>query len=182
MNYPNPFETESLPLVEPEGFAVGQFVRWSRLYDLDRSLYDLRYVMRSGVTTKTVLGVFTSDRWVFEIGAVESATWAAGSWSWELTIRRLTDSQLAPVDTGYLDVFAVGADRRSHAQIMVTKINSILQGRADADVASYTIKDRSITKMTPQELITWRDYYLNELRGENKSQSKTNTVVVRFKP
>ncbi len=76
-------------------------------------------------------------------------------------------------------------DRRTHAEIMVAKIESVLQGRADHDIESYSIKNRSLTRMSVKELMHWRDYYRAEVDYTGGSDTgakrvKKNTVRVRF--
>ena len=69
---------------------------------------------------------------------------------------------------------------------MVDKIESILEGKADSDVSSYSIGNRSLSKMSPEELTTWRDHYRaeynRELRVEriDRGEGTGNTVKVRF--
>jgi len=61
-----------------------------------------------------------------------------------------------------------------------------LSGRADADVSSYSINGRSISKLSIAELIEWRDYYkseqVKELREYRKQsgQSTGSVIKVRF--
>jgi hypothetical protein len=69
---------------------------------------------------------------------------------------------------------------------MVTKIESLLQGKADSDVSSYSIAGRSLTKLDFQELLDARNYYKSEVTREKavlgaKMGRKGNmTVQVRF--
>ena len=42
---------------------------------------------------------------------------------------------------------------------MLDKIESILEGRADGDVAAYSINGRSLTKLDITDLLMWRDRY-----------------------
>jgi len=78
------------------------------------------------------------------------------------------------------------ADPRTHAEIMVTKIQTILEGKADADVSSYSVAGRSLTKMTFQELVDARDYYRREVVKHNndellkRGKSNGSTIKVRF--
>jgi len=79
-----------------------------------------------------------------------------------------------------------GADNRSHATIMVQKIQSLLEGKADKDVTSYSIQGRSISKMSITELTDWRDYYRKEVVKERQAADlaagkKTgSTIKARF--
>lgn len=78
------------------------------------------------------------------------------------------------------------ADPRIHAEIMIDKIESILEGKADSDVSSYSIAGRSLNKLSFDELMTARDRYKGELvRHENKElvkrgKSNGSTIKVRF--
>lgn len=172
----NPFDT---PLVEPQSVIAGRFLQWGRALDLDSLLYSCRYVLRQGVTEYTINGVKTGSIWVFSATQAVTATWVVGDYVLDREIVRLADGEAAHVESFALKVFTSSQDRRSHAQVMVSKINSILENRADDDVSNYSIKQRSITKMTIAELIHWRDYYLAELRQESTG-SNSNTLKVRF--
>lgn len=82
--------------------------------------------------------------------------------------------------------YASTEDAKSHARKMLAKIESILFGRADADVSSYSIKQRSITKMSVDELMQWRNYYLAEVGRERdpitgERRQKNNTLRVGFR-
>jgi hypothetical protein len=79
-----------------------------------------------------------------------------------------------------------GADPRTHAEIMLDKIESLLQGRADKDVSSYSIQGRSIAKMSIVDLLQWRDYYRKEVLKERRDNAialgkpTKTTMKVRF--
>ena len=69
---------------------------------------------------------------------------------------------------------------------MLDKIESILEGKADSDVSSYSIGSRSLSKMTPEELTTWRDYYKAEYNREvakeriDRKEGTGSIIKVRF--
>ena len=79
-----------------------------------------------------------------------------------------------------------GTDPRTHAEVMIDKIESILEGKADSDVSSYSIAGRSLTKMSFDELISARDNYKRDLviqlQKQRASRGKPTgaTVKVRF--
>ena len=74
------------------------------------------------------------------------------------------------LETGKITVkdnyFGSTGDTRSHAKVMLDKIESILENRADADVSSYSIQGRSLSKISINELLQWRDYYKAEYQKE----------------
>jgi hypothetical protein len=66
------------------------------------------------------------------------------------------------------------------------KIESILEGRTDGDVAAYSINGRSLTKLAIPDLLMWWDRYraeyLREVRAERRDngQGTSSTVLARF--
>lgn len=185
----DPFDVTSAPVTEPESVVTGSYASWRRLLDYDGTLFTLSYDLipyTAGVTI-TVTGSWDSSaqEWQFEVPSATSAAWAAGSYRWDLKITRISDSEVVKIATGAIEIFASTDDRRTHAEVMVKKIESILSGRAESDVESYSIKSRSITKMSVKELTEWRDYYLDEVRRTGGSTTdgdspKANTVRVRW--
>ena len=102
-----------------------------------------------------------------------------------MIVTRISDSESTIVQTGVVVLFATTDDRRTHAEVMVKKIESLLSGRADSDVESYSIKNRSITKMSVNELRDWREYYLAEISRTGGSTTgadrpSKNTLRVRW--
>lgn len=180
----DPFNPLSAPSTEPESIVLNTFVTWHRVLDYDPTLFSVKYVFRTtGHSHHDLAGVFISgSAWGFTITAAVSATWgASGEHTWDMVVTRLSDSAETIVQSGSINFFDTTSDRRDHAEVMLAKINSILEGRADSDVESYTIKDRSITKMSIKELTEWRNHYLAEIgqRPDNRGGRK-NTLKVRF--
>lgn len=183
----NPFETNDRPTDEPESIVAGSFVAWRRLLEFDDALYSMRYDLIPLVAgpTLTIPGTQDGSYWIFEISSAVSSGWAAGKYRINLVLVRTSDSEEAELETGSITVFASTEDRRTHAEIMVTKIESVLNGRADHDIESYNIKTRSLTRMSVSELTKWRDYYLDEVARTGGSSDKnndapSNTIRVRF--
>ena len=69
---------------------------------------------------------------------------------------------------------------------MVDKLESLLEGKADADVSSYAIAGRSLNKLTVEEMLKWRDYYKAEYQREiqefriGNNEGSGSVVKVRF--
>lgn len=175
------FDPTVAPIGDPVTIVKGRYITWRRLIDVDSALYSLRYVFqpRAGGAAKTVTGSQSGAYWTFALTGALSATWAEGDHAFDVVVVRLSDSEQAVIASGSTKVFASTADRRGHAEIMVEKIESILQNRAASDVESYSINNRSITKMSISELTRWRDYYQAEA-GEAAGGRKRNKVKVGF--
>lgn len=183
-----PFDVDSSPITEPDALVIGTFAQWRRLFDYDGALFNLRYDVHDGGHGHDVTFTGTWDAannwWVFTIGAADYGNAHAALYRWDLILERISDGEVVILETGVVRFFDTNSDRRTHAEIMVAKIESVLENRADHDIESYSIKDRSLTRMSPKELIQWRDFYIDEIKRLGGSVTshdpKGNTVRVRF--
>lgn len=179
---------------EPASVIAGDFISWKRadLADQITAGYVLRYVARfgaSGSTTVTFDAVVAGDTYLVERTGAQTAVWQAGRWYWEAFLVR-PDNERVRITHGQWDVglnlAGSTVDPRSHAEVMLKKIESVLEGRADSDVENYSIASRSITKMSVEELLSWRNYYRTEVGVEENARLRKmgrpsrNTIQVRF--
>ena len=191
----NLFDVANAPTTEPEKFAIGDFVQWKRedlVDDYPTATHSATWIARlaSGTSSEiTVNATETSTYYLFSIPSATSSGFTQGHYHWQLEITETSSGNRIIIDSGTLDIeydLDVNVDPRSHAQIMIDKIESILQGKADADVASYSINGRSLTKMSFQDLIDARDFYRKEYAKELQLERAKNgdatgaTVLVRF--
>lgn len=185
----DPFDTGTVPTTEPESIIAGSYVAWQRKLDLSNTLYSVSYRLTptTGGTPLTLTGTTVDGGavWSFHALSAVTAAWPDGEYRWDMVVTRLSDGEKALTETGVIRVFASTADRRTHAEVMLAKIESLLAGRADSDVDNYSIKNRSISKMPVKDLIEWRDYYRAEIARTGGSSSsggrpKNNTIRVRW--
>ena len=176
------FDPSIAAVGDPVTIVKGTYLAWRRLIDLDSALFGLKYVFqpRDGSPAKTVTGAKSGAYWRFFVTGAVSATWIEGDYSFDVTVTRISDAEQAVIAIGSINVFASATDRRSHAEIMVEKIESILQNRAASDVDSYSIGSRSISKMSIMELTKWREYYQAEVGMMAVDGHKRNKVKVSF--
>lgn len=193
----NLFDAANAPEGEPTTVVVGDFIQWKRsdlVQDYPVATHSAEYVARitGGGSSEIKLAATEGDPtyYLFTVDSVTSADFVPGYYHWQLEITETASGNRIVVDTGTFtalaDLDVNNTDPRTHAEIMVDKIEALLQGRADKDVSSYSIAGRSITKMSVTELIDWRDYYRREAKKEKrdsdiKNGRPTNTTVkVRF--
>jgi hypothetical protein len=192
----NLFDPSNAPETEPLKFVLGDFVQWKRsdlVTDYPLATYSAQYVSRlssGGNTEFTVVGTETDGTYLFTISSSTSSGFTAGDYHWQLEIVRTSDSSRIVIERGdwsiIVDLDVNGSDPRSHAQIMIGKIESILQGKADSDIGSYSIAGRSLTKMSFAELLDARDKYKSEYAQElikarlEVGKPSGSTVKVRF--
>ena len=192
----NLFDASNAPTTEPEVVSPGDFIQWKRTDlggDYPPASYTATYVARitgGGNTEIQVTGTASGSDSLFTVSSATSTDFIPGIYHWQLEIVRNSDNNRIIVDRGYFtcvaDLDINGSDPRTHAEIMVAKIESLLSGKADSDVDNYTINGRSLKKLSFKELLEARDYYRKEVQREviaeriRKRQGTGATVQVRF--
>lgn len=176
----NAFDAANYPTREPAELAAGNRWTWKRP-DLSAAYptadYALTYVARlegAGATTFAITASETGGEYVITVPSATTANYTAGTYRWVAYITRTADSERIEVGRGSWVVApnraASTADPRSSAKVMLDKIDSILLGRADADVSSYSIAGRSLSKIPVTELIQWRDHYARDVVREQQAE------------
>jgi len=183
----NLFDADNAPTEEPEQFVIGDFIQWKRTdlsTDYPNSTHTMAYVARiraGGNNEITISGSNSGNDYIFSANSSTTANYVEGHYHWQLEVTETSSGNRIVVTTGEWEVIpdldVNNADPRNHSEIMLDKIETVLQGRADADVLSYSINGRSLSKMSPDELVQWRNYYKKEL-----AMHKRKELIKRGKP
>jgi len=164
-----------IPEKEPVTIYKGETVVWNRkdLTDYPVGSYAMSWTARlesNGGTAFSATVTEVDDYYKFTLDNSATGGYTTGDYFWVLKVTQSSDSEELIIDSGKITVkdnyFGSTGDTRSHAKIMLDKIESILEGRADADVSSYSIQGRSLSKISINELLQWRDYYKAEYQKE----------------
>lgn len=132
----------------------------------------------------------SSDDHLFNVADTTTQVWESGLYQ---GVARVTNgSQSFSVWSGQLEVLPYLAiqdqnyDARSHARKCLDAIEAVIEGRATSGVLSTTIAGQSVTRMSPQDLAFWRDYYKAEVAQEEEQaaidagDSTGRNVLIRF--
>lgn len=192
----NLFDADNAPTEIPTEIVVGDFVQWkSTAYSTDypNTSHTLAFIARSATGANlefTINATNTGDDYLFTADSSTTSAYTFGHYHYQVEVVETSSSNRIILDQGEIEVLADldvnNVDPRTHAEKMLQKIESVLENRADADVSSYSIAGRSLTKMSPEELLTWRDYYRREVKAykrkiDMKHGRKTkSTVLMRF--
>jgi len=189
----NVFDAGDAQSTEPATWRVGDFVQWKReaLRQTYGTGYTAEYVARIAGGSDEIkiaqAGGTTTSYFLFTADTSTTAAYTAGDYQWQLEITQTSSSNRAVVEVGTWtikpDLDVASADPRSTAEVMLAKIESVLTGRADGDVASYSIEGRSLQKIPVLELMTWRDRYKAEVRKERNEaalkRGKPSTTLIK---
>jgi len=194
----NAFDAVNAPEGEPSEVVVGDFIQFKRsdlVADYPPAEYTATYIARitgGGASEIQLTGTNynSGEAYLFTVTSTESADFAPGYYHWQLEIVRNSDGNRIVVGRGaftaVVDLDVNNSDPRTHDEIMLTKIQALLEGRADGDVESYSIQGRSLTKIPIKELIEWERYYRDRVHRQKQlediklGRKTANTVKVRF--
>lgn len=192
----NLFDAANAPEGEPTEIVVGDYLQWTRkdiAQDYPTATHSAEYVARitgGGSAEIKLAATETDGYYLFTVDSATSAEFTVGYYHWQLEITQTSSGNRIVVDRGEFEAIADldvnQSDPRMHAEIMLAKIESLLQGKADSDVGSYSIAGRSLNKLTFDELISARDYYKSEVNKHRRQElikrgkASQNTIKVRF--
>lgn len=192
----NLFDEANAPEGEPLKVVVGDFIQWKKAKlaeSYPTSQYSAEYVARVTAGGSSEIKLAAIERptyYLFQVSSAVSEGFSPGYYHWQLEVTQTSSGNRLVVERGEFeaipDLDNNGADPRTHAEIMLDKIEALLQGRADKDVTSYSINGRSISKMSIADLLQWRDYYRKEVAKERNDNAialgrpTKTTMKVRF--
>lgn len=121
---------------------------------------------------------------------------AVGTFYYQTKVTNIADTSIKKfIDSGSIQVLADLSDTdletfdgRTKAQIMVEAIDAMLTKKASRDQQSFTIGQRTLQRMTPEQLLKWRQYYADIVAAERikarvqNGQSPFENIVVEFVP
>ena len=176
----NLFDSDNAPEGVPEQLVVGDFFQFKVTtfsQDYANTAHTMRFVARIATGgSSEIIATATNDGndYLFTVASSVTEDYDVGHYHYQLEIERTSDNNRIVVDRGEIDIvtdFDNNVDPRTHAEIMLGKIETILQGKADNDVESYSINGRSLNKFSPNELLEWRDYYKREVAAHKRREA-----------
>jgi|TARA_Y100000033_G_scaffold48118_1_gene54488 hypothetical protein len=194
----NAFDRENYSEKEPNTLVLGDYWAWKRDDLADTypvSSYSLTYEFHEdsggGGTHKfTLTATEADDTYYIEAASSSTTGYSTGDYIWEAYITKTADSNRVMVDSGRTTITEnlanTNADLRSHAKKVLDAIEAVVENRASMDQSSMSIAGRSLSRMSIDELMTFRDRYKAEYLKEIKlarirnGQGSGNTPKVRF--
>ena len=194
----NAFDRENYSTKEPNTLVLGDYWSWKRddlATDYPVGTYALTYEFHSdsggGGTKKfTLTAVEADDTYYIESASSTTTGYAVGDYVWEAYITKTSSSNRIMVDSGRTSITEnlanTNADLRSHAKKVLDALQAVIENRSTMDQSSMSIAGRSLSRMSVDELLKFRDRYKAEYLKEIKlarirnKQGSGNTIKVTF--
>jgi hypothetical protein len=131
-----------------------------------------------------VPGVPAADGLSHQFTVDESVTvnWPAAYYTYLVEVTDGTDVVIA--EEGSIEILAapdnISGDQRSHAQIVLSNIEAVLEQKATKDQLKYMLHDRSLERYSFEELINLRTRYRNEVAREQRGGVIIQRQGIRF--
>jgi hypothetical protein len=191
----NKFDSTNYPTTEPNELQLGDFWAWKRIdlsTDYPTASYTLSYefnlVDGSTVSNFSLTATESNNEYIIETSNTISYT--SGEYNWVAYITRSSDSARIKLSEGFTEIqenyATTTSSVRSHAKKVLDAIEAVIENRATMDQSSMSIAGRSLSRLTIDELLQFRDRYkaeylkeVKKARIKNKKDSG-NTIKVRF--
>lgn len=182
----------SIPTREPSEFTAGDTVKWTvslGAFPADDG-WTLTYNFR-GPETQNVTAVADGAAHAVVISAIDSDKFEPGDYAWAAfavkgaeRFRARSGRMAVRVNLQTVDQIF---DPRSHVERVLDALKAMIEKKATRDQSSYSIEGRSLSRMSPEELLTWKSHYETLLKQEENAERikqglQTNNIVrTRFR-
>lgn len=191
----NLFDSANFPSKEPTELQLGDFWAWKRT-DLASDyptaayalIYEFNLIDGSTASNFTLTATEANDEYI--ISTTSTTSYTAGNYNWIAYIQRSSDSARIKIGEGFTEIqqnyATTTASVRSHAKIVLDAIEAVIENRASIDQSSMSIAGRSLSRMSVDELMTFRNTYKAEYLKEVKmariknGYGSGNIVKVKF--
>ena len=194
----NQFDRENYPTQEPSELVVGDYWVWKKdnlasTYPVGS--YSLSYEFHcdsggGGSHQFTINATEADSTYYIEVPTTTTDDYNPHDYIWGAYITRTSDSARIQVGEGNMTILPnladTNADLRSHAKKVLDAIEAVIEGRATIDQSSFSLGGRSLSRLSIDELMTFRDRYHAEYLKEVKvariknKRGSGNTIKVNF--
>ncbi len=167
--------------MKQEIITQGETYKFSiELTDYPSPPWDSTMLFTSADNAYEVIGTSTGTGHEFKIAPAVTATYVDGDYRYRIVVTDGTDVYTA--NAGYMTVAldpTVPGNSMTHVEKTLYALNQTIEGKATSDILSYSIRGRSISRMSPEELLSWRDKYLQFFQQEQIEQDIENGINVQ---
>jgi F0F1-type ATP synthase epsilon subunit len=191
----NKFDSTNYPTTEPNELQLGDFWAWKKT-DLsddyptaDYSLsYEFNIIDGAAAVNFTLSASESNNEYIIE--TTDTSSYTKGEYNWVSYITRTSDSARIKISEGFTEIqdnyATTTTSVRSHAKKVLDAIEAVIENRATMDQSSMSIAGRSLSRLTIDELLTFRNRYKSEYLKEIKkarlknNKASGNSIKARF--
>jgi len=191
----NLFDSANYPTEVPTELQLGDYWAWKKdnlSTDYPTASYALSYefnlVDGSTASNFTLNATESNDEYLIEVS--DTTSYTKGNYNWVSYITRSSDSARIKLSEGFVEIqdnyATTSTSVRSHAKIALDAIEAVIENRANIDQSSMSIAGRSLSRMSIDDLLTFRARYKAEYLKEVKQarikngRGSGNTIKVNF--
>ena len=134
--------------------------------------YSIEYILANASSTISFVDDATATGETFSISLdpATTAAYAPGDYTWYLFA--VGNGERVHVSSGAVEVLpdisdgSTPLDGRSHVKKTLDALEAMIEGKASKDQQSYSVAGRSLSRMSPDELLKWRARYRAEYAQE----------------
>ena len=181
-----------IPSTEPKSFVIGEQVTWRKYTgSYQTSDFELLYSFRKDNNMFDAKGINEPDHFLITLPTTKTILIEPGNYYWQAMLVSKSNEAIQIIAEGQTIVKANLAllekyDGRSHVKQVLDALENMILGKASRDQSSYSIAGRSLSRLSPSELLKWRDLYKAEYAREQKGDrlrqglASGNIIKVRF--
>ena len=182
----NLFDSTNYRTLEPtleeyqNPIVAGDYLAWKREdlgSDYPPASYALTYSARLNGTGSTAISITASESgtdYLVEVASSSTASYTVGIYQWAGYITRSSDSERVQIAEGTWEVIpnraTSTADPEPYAKTVLDAIEAVIQGRASQDQMSFSIAGRSLSRMSIQDLLLFRNKFKADWLKEKRMQ------------
>jgi len=191
----NKFDSTNYPTTEPNELQLGDFWAWKKTdlsgdYPIaDYSLsYEFNIIDGATASNFTLIASESNNEYIVE--TTDTSSYAKGEYNWVSYITRTSDSARIKISEGFTEIqdnyATTTTSVRSHAKKVLDAIEAVIENRATMDQSSMSIAGRSLSRLTIDELLTFKNRYKAEYLKEIKkarlknNKASGNSIKARF--
>lgn len=167
-----------IPTTEPAELRAGDTWKWRRedLADYPAPTWVLKYRFKNAAGGFEVVAAADGTAYAITVAAATSANYVAGSYSWSAWVEG--GSEVYTIGYGEITVLpnlragtaTAALDGRSHVKKVLDALEAVIERKATHDHLQVSIDGKSVGRMTPGEILTWRDKYRAEWVREKAAE------------
>lgn len=167
----------------PAKIQAGDTLKYTEsLTDYPADTWTLAFILLGVAGRVTYTATPSGTDHEINVSAATTAKWKKGVYKYQA---RVTDgSDIYTVGVGTVEILPSlidsTSDERSHVEKVIEALEATILGKASSDQQSLTIGSKSIARLSPSELLIWRDKYKAELRAIRQAEKIADGKSGRF--